>query len=208
MRNDRLLLWNTIAICEIFKISCLMEEDLMRHDWEIHLQDRSYDSEHCLNSRFHQFEKTVLSGIFLGYVLISVGIWGKKETLRGGKHWTRQKSILEGSKHKKSWRTKKWKFHIPILRCNSIITTKRSWSRSIHIKTASTCSEWSQRWTSGNLGEVSPDRIQRWRANPRACIVEDAYESTRKRFEFAFPETRGSHRVRRIQSNTSLQFDQ
>ena len=42
MKKDGLMLWNAVAICEMFKISWQMGEHLVRDDLENHLKDRSF----------------------------------------------------------------------------------------------------------------------------------------------------------------------
>ena len=69
--------WNATAICETFKISCLMGKLHTRNVLGNHLMDRSFRLVHWLSitpflkdqSRIHQFGKKVLPGLFLGFAL-------------------------------------------------------------------------------------------------------------------------------------------
>ena len=76
--------WKVAAICETFKISCLMRRHFMRGGSEYHSKARSFRfgvvvEYHPISSkdlsRLHQFGTKVLPGIFFGYVLCAVRIW-------------------------------------------------------------------------------------------------------------------------------------
>ena len=62
--------WNATAICEIYKISCLMGKLHTKDALENPLKDQS---SRLIQSRIHQFGKKVLLGIFLGYALYAGG---------------------------------------------------------------------------------------------------------------------------------------
>ena len=77
MKSGGRIPWSAIAICETFKISCLMGRHLTRDGSEYHLMAWLLHLEGWLNitlfllkylSRLHQFGKKVLPGIFLGHV--------------------------------------------------------------------------------------------------------------------------------------------
>ena len=76
--------WNVTAICETFKISCLMGRHLVRGGSDNHLKARLFRLERWWNitlfllktcSRLHQFGSKVLPGIFLGYAVHTGRIW-------------------------------------------------------------------------------------------------------------------------------------
>ena len=99
------ILWNVTAICELFKISCLMGRYDMRGGLECHLNGQvipfgAMVEYHPISakdmSRLHQCGRTVLPGIFLGYVLYAVGIW-KGDIVVADIEWTHLKSTPEGS---------------------------------------------------------------------------------------------------------------
>ena len=78
------ILWNVTAICETFKISCLMGRHHVKGGSEYHSMARLFRLEQWSNispisakdlSRLHQFGPKVLPGFFLGYALHAVGIW-------------------------------------------------------------------------------------------------------------------------------------
>ena len=72
------------AICETFKISCLVRRHFMRGGSEYHSKARSFRfgvvaEYHTISVkdlwRLHQFGKKVLPGMFFGYVLYAGRIW-------------------------------------------------------------------------------------------------------------------------------------
>ena len=83
MKNGGRIPWNAAAICEIFRISCLMGRHHMKGGSECHLTDQLSRLEQWSNvtlflrnlSRLHQFGPKVLPGLFLGYVLYVGRIW-------------------------------------------------------------------------------------------------------------------------------------
>ena len=81
MKNGGQIQWNATAICETFKISCLMGRLCTKDVLEIRLKDQSFRLvEYYLisakdQSRFHQFGKKVFPGLFLGYALYAGRIW-------------------------------------------------------------------------------------------------------------------------------------
>ena len=109
MKKDGLILWNAVAICEMFKISWQMGEHLVRDDLENHLKDRfipfGATVEYFPNSAqdqsgLHQFGKKVLPRMFFGCALVARGIWKGNILFAGiaeSGNCTRQKSTLEDS---------------------------------------------------------------------------------------------------------------
>ena len=84
MKNGVLILCNAILICEMSKTSWQMGNHLVNGDLENHLKARFFPScfmveYHPISAkdqpRLHQFGKTILPGIFLGYALFAGGIW-------------------------------------------------------------------------------------------------------------------------------------
>ena len=76
MKNGGLILWNVTAICETFKISCLMGKLHARDVLEKPFKGpiitfgslvEYYTISAKDQSRIHQFGKKVLPGLFLGY---------------------------------------------------------------------------------------------------------------------------------------------
>ena len=100
-KNGGLIPWNAAAICEIFKISCLMKRHFMKGGSEYHWMAWSFRLVHWLNinspisakdqSRIHQLGKKVLLGLFLGYALYA-GEFGRETSwsraFRNWKRWT------------------------------------------------------------------------------------------------------------------------
>ena len=125
---------NVTAICEIFRISCLVGRHPMKGGSECHLTDQSFRLEHWSKyhpfsakdpSRMHQFGKKVLPGLFLGYALYAVvnlerrhyvvaDIEELEEMDASELHARRlnaQEVLIDAAK--------KWKLHIPSRRWNS-----------------------------------------------------------------------------------------
>ena len=84
MRNGGQIPRNVTAICEMFKISCMMGRHPMKGGSECPSTDHWYRLEQLSNyhpvsakdqSRLHQFGAKVLPGIFLGYALYAGRIW-------------------------------------------------------------------------------------------------------------------------------------
>ena len=84
MKNGGRIPWNAAAICEIFRIFCLIGRHHTKGGSENHLTDQFSRLEQWSNitflsakdlSRLHLFGPIVLPGVFLGYVLNSGGIW-------------------------------------------------------------------------------------------------------------------------------------
>ena len=85
MKNGGPILWNVTAICEKFKISCLMGRHLGKGGSGYHLKAQCFVVGQWLNitlfllktsqESIHQFGKKVLPGLFLGYALYAGRIW-------------------------------------------------------------------------------------------------------------------------------------
>ena len=84
MKNGGRIPWNATAICETYKISCLMGKLLTNGDSVNLLLDQIFHLVQWPNitifssedqSRLHQFGPKVLPGIFLGYALHAARIW-------------------------------------------------------------------------------------------------------------------------------------
>ena len=119
MENGGLVHWNATVICEMSKTSWQMGTHLMIGNLENHFNGPvipfgSMVEYHPIaakdQSRLHQCGKQVLPGIFLGYAWCAGGIWkegilvAEIEELENS---TRQRSMLEGSMHKKCSRRKR-----------------------------------------------------------------------------------------------------
>ena len=84
MKGGGLVLWNVTAICEMSKTSLQKGKLSMKDDLDNQTKGQKFLLEQWLNiiriserdqSRLHQFGKTVLPGIFLGYELIAERLW-------------------------------------------------------------------------------------------------------------------------------------
>ena len=80
MKNGGRIPWSYTAICETFKISCLMGRHPMNGGSEYHLTDQLSSLEQWSNitlflQRPIETTPKVLPGIFVGYVLHAKGIW-------------------------------------------------------------------------------------------------------------------------------------
>ena len=84
MKNGWRIAWKFAAICETFKISCLMGRHHMKGGSEYHFNGPETPFAAMVEyhpiftkdqSQLHQFGTKVLPGIFFGYVLSAVGIW-------------------------------------------------------------------------------------------------------------------------------------
>ena len=84
MKNGGRIPWNATAICEIYKISCLMGRHTMKGGSEIPFNGPVFPfgamvEHHPIfaqnQSRLQPFGPEILPGIFLGYALHTEGIW-------------------------------------------------------------------------------------------------------------------------------------
>ena len=113
MKNGVRIPWNVTAVCETFKISCLMGRHPMKGGSEYHLNgpDVPFGAMvecHLIStkdlSRQHQFVPKVLPDFFVGYVLYA-GESGKEtlwsRTLKNWRRWTHLNSTPEGSMQRK-----------------------------------------------------------------------------------------------------------
>ena len=124
-KNGGQIQWNVTAICETFKISCLMGRHPMRGVLENLLKDQWFRLVHWLSItlflRKTSQESTnldrerVLPGLFLGYALYAGGIW------KGGcRHWGVGNDGRIGNLFKKTQckgsniSHTKWKIHFPV----------------------------------------------------------------------------------------------
>ena len=149
MNNSGRIPWNVTAICETFKISCLMGRPHERR-FGVPFYGRPPRLERMLEyhiisatglSRLHQFGPKVLPGIFHGYALHAGWIW-KGDILVADVEELEQmdasdlhakKTQCKGSVNVHEW----WKVTVPNRRWNSQTFWRRSCSENIHLNPGS-----------------------------------------------------------------------
>ena len=120
MKNGGRIPWSVTAFCETFKIFCLTGKHRMKGDLKNRFKGPilpfgSLVKYHPVStkdqSRIHKFCKTVLSDIFIGYVLYAEGMWMDRKhygcgSWGAGKSWTHQKCTRKDSMRKRWQRLK------------------------------------------------------------------------------------------------------
>ena len=160
--NGRRILWNVTAICETFKISCLMGRHPTKGGSEYHLTDQfntvwSNGRTSPYLCEGHMEITSILSkGLAMKIPRLCI-VCGRnlerrhcdRRRWRIGKRWKHLKSMLGDSMRRKCWRPKNvvfffFFFDIPGRRWNSQNPWRRSTSETIHLNQGSS---WTMRGT-------------------------------------------------------------
>ena len=153
--NGGRIISTVTAICETFKISCLMGRHRMKGVSECPLKDRWYRLEQWLSITlflrktcrdFINFGPKVLPGFFLGYALDAGGSW-EGDTLAVDLEELEQMdaSEIDARRPGSVNAEKKWKLRIPSRRLNSQHLRERSGSENIHLNPRWPRSRWRTR---------------------------------------------------------------
>ena len=142
MKNGGRIPWIVTAICETYKISCLMGRHLVRGVSENHLEDQLSLLVQWTNSTLFLVKnlsrrQESLTRFFSSAPYYRRGESGTEtlwsQTLNNWRRWTHLKSMLKDSMQRKCWRPWVVKIRYSSRRWNSQTLCKRSGSENIHL---------------------------------------------------------------------------